>query len=113
MIRRGEVWWAALRAPQGSEPGYRRPVVIVQSDDFNRSRIETVIAAAVTSNARLGMAPGNVVLPKKQAGLARNSVVNVSQLLTINKAFLTKRIGTLSPESIRQLDEGIRLVLSI
>ena len=112
-MQRGELWWAALRSPRGSEPAYRRPVVIVQADDFNRSRIQTVIAAAVTSNPRLGMAPGNVVLSRKQTGLARNAVVNVSQLLTINKTFLTTKIGRLPPECMRQLDEGLRLVLSL
>lgn len=110
---RGEVWWVALREPQGSEPGYRRPVVIVQSDDFNRSEIHTVIAAAITSNTRLAMAPGNIFVRKKEAGLPRDSVINVSQLITVNKSFLIKKIGRLSQQHLHQLDDGLRLVLSV
>ena len=112
-MERGEIWWASLPEPRGSEPGYRRPVVIVQSDDFNQSRISTVIAAAVTSNARLAMAPGNFMIRKKASGLHRDSVVNVSQLITVSKIFLTDRIGRLSPTQLHQLDEGLRLVLAL
>jgi mRNA interferase MazF len=112
-MNRGEVWWAALREPQGSEPGYRRPVVIVQSDDFNRSGIHTVIAAAVTSNTRLARAPGNIFVRKKEAGLPRDSVINVSQLITVNKSFLIRRIGRLSRQHCHQLDDGLRLALSL
>jgi mRNA interferase MazF len=112
-VKRGEVWWATLPAPTSSEPGYRRPVVIVQSDEFNRSRIRTVIAAVVTSNITLVAAPGNVLLPKRGLGLSRESVVNVSQIVTLDKAFLTERVGRLPPAKLRELDEGLRLVLAL
>jgi mRNA interferase MazF len=112
-MRRGEIWWASLREPRGSEPGYRRPLVIVQSDDFTKSQIQTVIGAAVTSNTRLAVAPGNVLLQKKRSGLSRDSVVNVSQLVTVNKSFLTERIGRLSVRQLQQLNEGLRLVLML
>jgi mRNA interferase MazF len=113
-VQRGEVWWASLPEPAGSGPGYRRPVVIVQADGFNHSRIRTVIAAAVTSNVRLADAPGNVLLPRRGGGarLDRDSVVNVSQLVTLDRAFLTERIGRLPPAKLRELDEGLRLVLA-
>lgn len=109
---RGEIWWAILPRPQRSEPGYRRPLLIIQSDDFNRSRISTVIAAVITSNLRLALAPGNIVLSKKTSGLPRKSVVNVSQLITIDRAFLKEKAGDLSPLIMQEVDEGIRLVLS-
>ena len=108
-MQRGDVWWASLPEPAGSGPGYRRPVVIVQADEFNRSRIGTVIAAAVTSNVRLAAAPGNVLLPRRGAGLGRDSVINVSQLLTLDK----ERIGRVPPLKLRELDEGLRLVLAL
>ncbi|MGE0827249.1 MAG: type II toxin-antitoxin system PemK/MazF family toxin [Candidatus Binatia bacterium] len=112
-MKRGEVWWASLQLPTGSEPGYRRPVVIIQSDDFTASRIDTIIAAAVTSNTRLAFAPGNVVLRRREAGLPRDSVINVSQLLMLDKAVLTERIGRLSPRRLQELDIGVRLVLAL
>jgi mRNA interferase MazF len=112
-VKRGEVWWATLAESTSSEPGYRRPVVIVQSDEFNRSRIRTVIAAVVTSNITLAAAPGNVLLPKRSSGLSRESVVNVSQMVTLDKAFLTERVGRLPPAKLRELDEGLRLVLAL
>lgn len=112
-MRRGEVWWASLREPTGSEPGDRRPVVIIQSDDFTTSRIGTIIGAAVTSNTRLAFAPGNVFLRRREAGLPRDSVINVSQLLTLDKAVLTERIGRLSLHRLHELDAGLRLVLAL
>lgn len=112
-MKRGEVWWAALRLPSGSEPGYRRPVTIIQSDEFTASRINTIIAATVTSNMHLALSPGNVSLPKREAGLPRQSVINVSQLLTLNKGDLTERIGRLSHKRIQELDAGLRLVLAL
>ena len=88
---RGEIWWAELPKPRRSEPGYRRPLLIVQSDDFNRSRISTVIVAVITSNLRLALAPGNVALSKKASGLPKKSVVNVSQIITIDKSLLKEK----------------------
>lgn len=112
-FRRGEVWWAGLPAPRGSEPGLRRPVLIVQANAFNRSRIQTVIVAAITSNMKLGEAPGNVALPKRAAGLKRESVVNVSQLLTLDKSFLSERLGSLPGKLMESVDAGLRQVLAI
>ena len=113
MIQRGEIWWAILPSPTASEPGYRRPLLIIQSDDFTRSRISTVIAVVVTSNLRLADAPGNVLLPKKSSGLPKRSVANVSQLITLDKSFLTKKAGELSPQVLKDIEAGIRLVLSL
>jgi mRNA interferase MazF len=112
-MKRGEIWWASLPGPRGSEPGYRRPVVVVQADSFNRSRIQTVIVAAVTSNLRLAAAPGNVRLTRRQSRLSRKSVVNVSQLLTLDRAFLTEKIGSLPARALNALEEGLRLVLDL
>jgi mRNA interferase MazF len=112
-MRRGEIWWAALSSPRRSEPGFRRPVVIIQADAFTRSRLSTVIVAIITSNVRLGEAPGNVPLSKAASRLPRESVVNVSQVLTLDKAFLKERVGSLPPEAMAAVDEGLRLVLSL
>ena len=108
---RGEIWWAHLPNPTGSESGYRRPVIIIQDDTFNQSRIGTVIVAAITSNIRLAEAPGNVLLPREASGLAKDSVVNVSQILTIHKTFLTERAGALPTHLQEDVDEGLRKVL--
>lgn len=110
---RGEIWWASLPTPQGSGPGYRRPVVVIQSDTFNESRINTVIIAAITSNTRLSDAPGNILLSPDESGLARESVINVSQILTIDKSFLTERVGPLSTSLKSKIDDGLRLVLGL
>jgi len=95
VIQRGEIYWANLPEPTGSEPGYRRPVLVIQSDDFNRSRIATAIVVVITSNLKLAEAPGNVLLPKKATGLSKDSVANISQVLTVDKRFLTEKIGDL------------------
>ena len=113
VVRRGEIWWASLDEPRGSEPGYRRPVVIVQSDDFNRSRIQTVIAAVISSNLNVARAPGNVFLRARATGLPKDSVANVSQLITVDKAFLSEKVGQLTARQLHELDEGLRLVLAI
>jgi len=112
-VRRGEVWWAELPEPTGSEPGYRRPVVVLQSDPFNRSRIATVVTAAVTSNTRLAEAPGNVHLSRRSMGLDRESVVNVSQIITLDKQVLVERVGRIPAAKMREVDEGVRLVLAL
>jgi len=112
-VKRGEVWWASMGEPRGSEPGYRRPVVIVSTNEFNRSLIQTVIVAVVTSNLRLVDAPGNFKITKKQSNLSKDSVVNVSQLITLDKIFLTEKIGKLNPKNINFLNEGIKLVLGV
>lgn len=112
-MRRGELWWASLCEPVKSEPGYRRPVLVVQSDDFNRSRIATVVAMVITSNITLAHAPGNVFLPQKLTGLPKDSVANVSQIVTVDKSFLTERIGILPPNTMEQIEKGLRLVLHL
>lgn len=112
-MKRGELWWASLPAPAGSGPGFRRPVLVVQSDPFNASRIATVIVAVVTSNLASADAPGNVRLGKSESGLSRPSVVNVSQLLTIDRKLLTERIRAMPGSAMRNVDEGIRLVLGL
>jgi mRNA interferase MazF len=113
VIQRGEIWWATLPEPVGAEPGYRRPVLIVQSNDFNRSRIATVIAVVITSNARLAQASGNVFLPQKLTGLPKDSVANISQIVTIDKNFLTEKVSTLPPNILEQVEKGLRLVLRL
>ncbi len=110
-MQRGEIWWASLREPFGLEPGFRKPVLIVQDDAFNRSRIQTVIAIAITTNLELAKAPGNVLLPKKVACLPRESIANVSQLITIDKSFLSERVGSLPLDLLEQVDAGLRMVL--
>lgn len=109
----GKIWWADLLVPGGSEPGYRRPVVVIQSNNFNRSRIRTVVVAAISSNTGLAAAPGNVALGKRGAGLSRDSVVNVSQILTLDKAALTERSGRLSAAKLREVQDGLRLVFAL
>jgi mRNA interferase MazF len=112
-IQRGEIWWADLPEPRRSEPGSRRPVLVVQADAFNRSRIQTAIVAVITSNLELADVPGNVLLPARSTGLPRDSVVNVSQLLTLDRGYLTEHAGTLPPRLQGSVDEGLRLVLQL
>ena len=113
VVERGEVWWAELGEPDGSEPGYRRPVVVVQSDAFNRSRLHTIIAVVLTTNLRLVEAPGNVLIPAKTSGLSKDSVANVSQLITIDRDFLLERAGRLRGQHMKDLETGLRLVLGL
>ena len=113
MIERGSVWWADLGEPRGSEPGFRRPLLIIQADAFNRSRIQTVIAAVLTTNLRLVDAPGNVLVPATASGLRRDSVANVSQLITVNRDDLVERSGQVDAATMRRVDAGLRLVLAL
>lgn len=113
MVRRGEIWWVDFGVPRGSEPGYRRPAVIVSSDRFNRSRLGTVLVAAVTSKVALADLPGNVALEPDGTGLDRPSVVNVTQIGTVDRQFLDTRIGTLPRGRLAALDAGLRLVLRL
>lgn len=113
VVRRGEIWWAELPGPEVSEPGYRRPVLVIQSDDFNRSRIRTVVAAALTTNLRLSEAPGNVFVTAEDTGLPRDSVVNASQIITLDKSFLAERVGRVGDRIMLQVEDGIRLVLAL
>ena len=112
-MRRGEIWWGSLPEPTGSGPGFRRPLLIVSANSFNDSRISAVVAAVITSNLRLADAPGNVRLAAKGTGLTKASVVIVSQIITVDKTFLTERIGRLNPRLLAEVDVGLRLVLSI
>ena len=113
MLRRGDIHWANLREPIGSEPGYRRPVLIVSADAFNDSRIHTVVAVAITSNLALVDAPGNVDLPAEESGLDRDSVLNVSQVVTLDKTQLGERTGHLDADTMRRVEAGLRLVLQL
>ena len=112
-MERGEVWWAQLPDPSASEPGFRRPVVIIQSDSFNRSRIRTIIAVVLTSNLRLAEAPGNLLIPASASGLPRDSVANVSQVITVDRGLLTEKVGRLQSKALRSIEEGLRLVLDL
>ena len=112
-MERGEVWWAQLPDPIASEPGFRRPVLIIQSNTFNRSRIRTIMGVVLTSNLRLAEAPGNVLIPASEAGLPKDSVANVSQVITVDRAFLTERCGKVPSSLMRMVDEGLRLALSL
>ncbi len=112
-MRRGEVWWASLGNSSGSGPGFRQPIVIVQADEFNESAIRTLLCVAVTSNTQLAEAPGNVRLPRRASGLSKDSVANVSQVITTNRQFLTERIGRLAPVTLRDIDAGLKLVLAL
>jgi mRNA interferase MazF len=113
IIHRGDIWWAELAEPRASEPGFRRPVLIVQADAFNRSRIQTVLAVALTTNLKLAEAPGNVLIPAEESGLSKDSVANVSQMVTLDKQFLTEKCGRLTAATLRVVDEGLRLVLAL
>lgn len=113
MVNRGEIWWVDMPEHTGSHPGYARPVVIVQSNVFNRSRIKTTLAVVVSSNMRLVDAPGNVRLTPKKTGLSKDSVANVSQIITLDKTMLREKTGELSQRSMHLIDEGMRLVLAV
>lgn len=111
VIGQGEIWWAELPTPSGSEPGFRRPVAVVQSDPFNRSAISTVVCVVLTSQVKWAEAPGNVLLTTKDTGLPKASVANVSQLATIDKHHLTERTGRLPKSKLELVLGGIDLVL--
>lgn len=111
VISRGEVWWADIPEPTGSGPGFRRPVVVVQSDALNRSRLGTVVCVPLTSNLRWEAAPGNVLLSARMTGLSRASVANVSQIVTLDKALLTERTAKLSRAKLESVLTGIDVVL--
>jgi len=111
VIRQGDVYWVDLGAPSGSGPGLLHPHVVVQNDLFNRSRLATVVVCALTSNLDRGVAPGNVLLDEGEAGLPKQSVVNVSQIFTVDKADLVEKIGMLSPSRLREILAGLDLLL--
>ena len=111
VISQGEIWWADLSAPTGSGPGFRRPVVVVQSDQLNHSRIATVVCVPLTSNLKWRLAPGNVSLSARLTGLPKDSVANVSQILSVDKDFLATRVGKLSVSKLQLVLSGIGVVL--
>jgi mRNA interferase MazF len=111
VISQGDVWWAELGVPTGAAPGFRRPVIVVQGDAFNRSSIQTVVCVPITSNLRWATAPGNVRLTPRQAGLDRDSVANVSQLVTLDRSSLDERVGRLSTAKLQLVLAGIDVVL--
>jgi mRNA interferase MazF len=111
VIHPGDIWWADLNKPSGSEPGYRRPVVVVQSDALNRSHLATVVCVPLTSNLAWAKAPGNVLLPSKLTGLAKDSVVNASQILALDKETLIEFVGNLPSKKVQLILDGIDIVL--
>ncbi len=113
IVERGEIWWADLPEPRGSSPGFQHPVLIVQSDDFNQTKLNTVIGVVITTNLRLADMPGNVLLEKRTSGLPKNSVVNVTQIVTFDKNELLEFVGNVSAQKMEQVDRGLWLVLSL
>ena len=111
VINQGDLFWIDFGEPEGSEPGYRHPHVVIQNNLFNRSRINTVVVCALTSNLKRAAAPGNVLLNKGEGNLPKKSVVNISQIFTVNKSDLVIKIGTLSKERLSQILEGIQLLI--
>lgn len=112
-VSRGEIWWADLPLPRGSEPGYRRPVLIVQDNSFNRSGLRTVIILIITSNLRIADAPGNVMVPARGTGLTHDSVVNVSQCFSLDRMYLRSKIGSLPSRAQAAVDAGLRRILGL
>ena len=112
-MRRGDIWWADLPDPVGSGPGYRRPVLLIQADPFNRSRIKTVIVAVISKNTALANAPGNILVPARLSGLPLDSVVNVSQLITLDKSLLSECVSNLPLAWMTKVDDGLRLAMNL
>lgn len=110
---RGEIWWADLPTPVASEPGHLRPLLIVQSDAFNRSAIRTVVGVVLTTNLRLAASPGNVMVTAAETGLPRGSVINVSQVVTADRVFLTERVGQVTGQVMSEVEDGLRTVLAL
>lgn len=112
-MQRGEIWWADLPDPVGASPGYRRPVLIIQADVFTKSRIATVVVLVISSNLRLSSAPGNVLLHAAESRLAKDSVINVSQIITLDKTTLSEFIGQVNTKTLTEVEDGLRLVLAL
>ena len=110
-IKQGDLFWVDLGIPRNSEPGYRHPFVVIQNNLFNQSKINTVVVCALTSNLKRAKAPGNVLLLKTEGNLKKDSVVNISQLITVNKSDLSEKIGSLSLARTREIVEGIELLV--
>ena len=112
-MRRGEIWWVSLPPPAGSGPGYRHPVVVIQTNEFSESRIKTAVGVLMTSNLRLASAPGNVRCGREETGLPRDSAVNVSQVVTVDKELFVERVGVIPTHMLTQVEEGLRQVLGL
>ncbi len=111
VIAQGDVCWADLPEPVGSGPGFRRPVLVVQGDAFNRSRVATVVCVPLTSNVKWAEAPGNVLLPARSSGLSKDSVANVSQIVTLDRTLLTERVGRISKKQLELVFAGLDILL--
>ena len=111
VIRQGDIFWVDLDEPSGSGPGYRHPHVVIQNNIFNRSRINTAVVCVITSNLKRAEAPGNVLLERGEAGLPKQSVVNISQIFTVDKGDLVEKIGTLSSDRVHQILSGVKLLM--
>ncbi|MCW7462528.1 type II toxin-antitoxin system PemK/MazF family toxin [Leptospira limi] len=112
-MNRGEIWWVDLGIPFGSEPGFKRPVFIIQNDSFNESNINSIIVVPLTTNMHLAKAPGNVMLTRKETNLSKDSVVNISQIVSLDRERFISRASELKSKSINKIEEGIKLVLSL
>jgi mRNA interferase MazF len=112
-VKRGEIWWAGLPDESGSGSAGRRPALVISSDGYNQSTIQTVVVAVVTSNTKAANFPGNVWVSSDESGLPIDSVVNVTQLFTLDKRDLTERVGELAPESLDLVDHGLRTILQL
>lgn len=110
VIKQGEIYWVDLGDPQGSEPGYRHPHIVIQNNLFNSSRINTVVVCSLTSNLRRGLSPGNVTLKKGEGNLPKKSIVNITQIYTVNKTDLVEKIGQVHPERFKEILSGIHLL---
>lgn len=112
-MTRGEIWWVDLGIPFGSEPGYKRPILIIQDDSFNKSKIQTVIVASITSNLNLSDAPGNIYLEKEKSKLSKDSVINISQIITLDRQRLLEKVSLLSQTTMNEVDYGLRLIFNL
>lgn len=110
-IKQGDLFWVDLGVPKGSGPGYRHPHVVIQNNVFNESKIDTVVVCALTSNLKRAKAPGNVLIQKGEGNLKKDSVVNISQIITVDKSDLIERIGSLSPSRVKEIIEGVQLLI--
>jgi mRNA interferase MazF len=113
VMLKGEIWWAELPPPRGSEPAKQRPVLIIQGDTFNRLRIQTTICVVITSNLNLGSVPPNILLEKADSGLDRTSVINFSQITTVDRSFLIRQVSTVSKKTLIRINESIKLIFDV
>ena len=110
-IRQGDIYWVDLGIPAGLEPGYKHPHVVIQNNVFNASKINTVVVCALTTNLKRANAPGNILLKRGEGNLKKDSVLNISQIITADKSDLVEKIGSLSPSKVKQIIEGVKLLI--